>query len=1034
MIRINFNNLFKGKGIATPEEKARIFELKKKSEDLEKELKEKEANLSTGLDTLSPEEKVEHMREMIELQNQKRESNMARLDLERNIREGKNSQQNKKEEKKTKTPEEKIEEFLNQYNLKDKMVLDFEDLSIGQKMFVIENTKKRIVDIVKDDAETQYSVYFKEKMRATNKETKWLHQEIAKTIKVGKTGLKESMLKEAKLKDLESEAFKALIYGKGGEDLLKNNLGIIVNNAKEQEIAYDNEEGKTKIYYESYSREDGQEYTIEERQVIVDFNRAANEFRNIPYEWGQENKVGLGKNKNKKKYEEIKTSYEQAKIELLKLKSSKEDPNKKGGAMLEVAQIDSRIQMEQLLNTHPEFEKEIQTLERESGWREGIKDLKNFTNNLTGKNMANRLFLAIGYTARGLSKGALAASNLSGFTFGSSLIVGGALGYFRGKLKGKENLEASKKAARHGKARKELLKGVQATDSVVLYEKLNQLINQIEISGTKEEREKYVSMLSVRTEHTQGKIENGQVNFGNSKTALENQFKLITALNKAVVLKSAEDNNKELKTRLNRLLSHTGERVSKERNKAQKEFIKEQASRGMLIGAVGTTIGYGIRYLGENLGWWGHGGGKHLTEDSPTGPIPETKPEEVKIVPPVIPAEEVKIEETVPQNTTEDVVKDNHGEGIHRFQQPKEGPKIEKVEEEIVPKEKEVEQVKVEEKIEKVADKEADPTSKVQGSKIVWTEGESGSQNNIKDPTQSVQGSNIEWTEGKSGSAENIKDRTQVIQGSNIRRGYMDIESGEDAPVAKPEETPTTEEKPHIEEGPKEDPSTSTKEEDYREPTTENGNKMGPPTEEEYMEPTTGKSAPVEEKLTEKIEGSPKVVAQEPQPEEYREPVSEVDYKEGRIPEEEYEEPVTKNTTEDAIKNIEPKTKEPNIESEYGEPGQDTLPTSENPYGLSETQLQEVKTFNNENLSKVFGEKMNIWENIKNNPASSEITSEGITDEKKAFIKYLKKLRDVTGLEPRRETIVSRAETNSEYIKRALEYAIKQNKLSQLKL
>ena len=77
---------------------------------------------------------------------------------------------------------------------------------------------------------------------------------------------------------------------------------------------------------------------------------------------------------------------------------------------------------------------------------------------------------------------------------------------------------------------------------------------------------------------------------------------------------------------------------------------------------------------------------------------------------------------------------------------------------------------------------------------------------------------------------------------------------------------------------------------------------------------------------------------------------------------------------------------------------------------------------------------MNIWENIKNNPASSEITSEGITDEKKAFIKYLKKLKDVTGLEPKPETFVSRAETNSEYIKRALEYAIKEKKLSQLKM
>lgn len=1032
MIRINFNNPFT-KGKATPEEKARILELNNKVREVEEEKNQKEQEMSQGLTSLSGEEKLERMREIIALQNEKREHNRAKIDLEREIREGRSS---KKEEKKVikQTPEEKIAEFLTEYNLKDKMGDDFEDLSIGQKMFVIENTKKRIVDIVKDDAETQYSVYYKNKMRAVNTEAKSVYQKIAKTIKISKTSIKESLMKAMELKNLESEAFNSLIHGKKGEELLKDNLGILVSSAKEQEIAYDNEEGKTRIYYESYSREDGQEYTMEERQVIVDFNRTANEFRNLPYEWGQENKVGLGKNKNKKIYEETKASYEQSKIELLKLKSSKEDPNKKGSAMLEVSQIDSRIQMEQLLNTHPEFEKEIQTLERESGWREDVKDLKNLANNLTGKNMANRLFMGIGYTARGLSKGAFAASNLGGLTFASSIAIGGTLGYFKGKLKGKETLEERRRGARHGKKDESDEKN-NVVDATNLSKRLDSLLVSLENATTEEERTEALDRLKRRLSYSKEKIENGLVNFGNSQDSLENKFNFISKLSNAAVLSSSLEKSarRDIDQRLREYLTKRKDSI----NSKQKEFIREQAKRGILVGAGFATMGYGIRWLGEHTGWWGQGGGKHLTEDSPTGPIPETKPTVEQVVPPVQttpPEVEVVVEPAV-EESPEEVVKDGHSKGIHRFEEPKV-----KTEKEYVPLETEkgseenLTPPKEVEKEVKIEDKNVDPTSRVQGSKIEWKEGESGSQENIKDPTSKVQGSQIVWNQKESGSVENIKDRTQVVQGSDIRRGYMDIESGEDAPVAKPEETPVVEEKPHIEEGVKEDPSTSTTEEDYREPTTENGNKMGPPTEDEYMEPTTKQGSPVEEKITEKTEGAPKVSVEESQSEEYREPTSEIDYKEGNVPEEEYNEPVAEKTPENMPNNPEKEIRKPNIESEYEEPGENTPPTSENPYGLNNVELQEVKTLSNENLSKVFGEKMNIWENIKNNPASNEITSEGITDEKKAFIKYLKKLKDVTGLEPKAETFVSRAETNSEYIKRALEYAIKQNKLSQLKL
>ena len=87
MIRINFNNPFT-KGKATPEEKARILELNNKVREVEEEKNQKEQEMSQGLTSLSGEEKLERMREIIALQNEKREHNRAKIDLEREIREG----------------------------------------------------------------------------------------------------------------------------------------------------------------------------------------------------------------------------------------------------------------------------------------------------------------------------------------------------------------------------------------------------------------------------------------------------------------------------------------------------------------------------------------------------------------------------------------------------------------------------------------------------------------------------------------------------------------------------------------------------------------------------------------------------------------------------------------------------------------------------------------------------------------------------------------------------------------------------------
>ena len=472
-----------------------------------------------------------------------------------------------------------VGDIIEKFNLDSLLPREFENLRERQKIRVLENLKRRMVDIVKSDAETQYSETWKKKSWG------------------GK--IWSGISKEKDLKNLEKKVFGEIKNTNEGKELIKRDLEVLVKRAENQEIAILGD-GRPHILY--FEAEKG--FREPEIEATDNFNIKANEFAGVPYEWGQE-KNG----RNKKKYEKIKAEYEKARSEILEIKLREERPDEKGQAMLKILETDNLVQMEQLLNTHPEFEQALGDFERSASGKEAIKTAGNFLETMTGgKNLTNKLLTAGGFGARMAARGAVMASGMTVITALAAPVIGGIIGYWRGKIRAVGTLEERQKEARRGK-KDESKEKVATVDALHLSKRLEEIMDEITDLSKLKTQPKRLAQLSARIDHTQGKIEKGQVNFGDAKSALVNQFNLINSLNKALVLMQIMPNerSKETREKIDSMLGVIAGNIAEKTSQAQEEFIKKQAKRGMWYGAGFASAGYALRYFGEYMGWWGHG-------------------------------------------------------------------------------------------------------------------------------------------------------------------------------------------------------------------------------------------------------------------------------------------------------------------------------------------------------------------------------------------------------------------------------------------
>jgi hypothetical protein len=520
---------------------------------------------------------------------------------------------------------------------------EFANLEEGQKIFILKNLKNRIVDIVKSDAQTQYSEYLKEKMvksEGGNRASK-----IFKGIQNIGIGLKEKFKQEVIMKNLENKVFNELLNTEENKKLISEDLEMLTKNAKEKTIQLDSENNPTVIYLDPKDTEI-ENLTFEEAKAISEYNSAANKFREIPYEWGQEGKTILAG--HKRKYEDAKEKYNKARDIVLEIKSNREKKGEKGKAITEMLQLDNALQLDQLLNTHPELEKEFDNLSKDAGFKDYLTSGKGFGKNLIGRGGVNALLTGAGFTLRMGTKlvaGITATSTVaaSSITFVAAPIIGGSVGALRARFRGKETLAQRQKEARYGK-KDENKEAKNIVDAKNLTERMNDTIKAVENATTPEKKNQYLDQLKRRINYTQEKIENGLVNFGDNKSVLNNQFNLVNNLNNALILSSSleETTRKDVDERLEDFLLYKKEKI----NEAQKKFIHKQMRKGALMGAGFATAGYGVRYLGEHFGWWGQPSGEKALQN-----ITETNPEDLKKIDPEV----IKIIKSIENLGTEKV-------------------------------------------------------------------------------------------------------------------------------------------------------------------------------------------------------------------------------------------------------------------------------------------------------------------------------------------------------------------------------------------
>ncbi len=511
-----------------------------------------------------------------------------------------------KKAEKEKTFEDEIESFIQDIGIDEQNSKDFEKLTLPQKLKIVQDLKRRIVDIIKEDAETQYSDFVKNSSGFTG----FLNK------------IRSITSKERDTRDLENTLFKKLKESPEGKAIISQNISLLIESTKDKDIGI-TPEGKVSVIYIKTSEIEN--LTPEEQKEVLLFNLKASVFTTKPYEWGQE-KSG----KNKRNYEQAKKEYEEAREKVLKIKTNRE--KEKGMATLDLLMIDNQIKMEQILNTHPEAEKLLSDFSKTAGYKDLLKDTGKILNTITGgKKWENKLLFIGGYGARIGLKALTAATTITGLGAVGTFAVGGVLGGLKARYRAKETLEERQKQARRGKEDTSKEKKLN-TDVTQLNKRLTALIEELKKPDlTPEAKAKALSMLAARIEHTQGKIEKGLVNFGDAKSTLINQFNLIKNLNDALVLREIHSSeiNIQTKERIDKLVKTAGDKILEKTTEAQKDFIKKQMWQGAAYGAGFATAGYVARWAGEHFGWWGHhaettGTTRHDDLNTQTPKVPQT--------------------------------------------------------------------------------------------------------------------------------------------------------------------------------------------------------------------------------------------------------------------------------------------------------------------------------------------------------------------------------------------------------------------------
>src|SRR3989338_7131744 len=430
---------------------------------------------------------------------------------------------------------------INQKELRE--IPGYGELTDGQKEMVFENLRQVTLGRIQEEAQKEY--------RKNTAESKFLGrvwQGISKRYQI------------AKLERAQSSAFESGGIASHGKYLEK-----LIAGAREGPEAIRNKDGTLEIKFVSenaYKELVGHDASAAEGEFIDSLNASIANFAKIPDEWA----LPTATKKEKKAYEAAKEEYENARHALIERMN-----HGRGGqyALEKALNLDEKVSMTQFLSSHPDVEKELQTINSKKLW------VRAFQNVATERG----LYFAFGTASRSIAVGLLGALGAP--------IAAASMGGFIAHRRAKETVSTAARMSRRGQvktAEREKSSGERVmresrdyAKAEVLAQRIDSLIQKLDYGDQKSGI--HLKHLDRLVQLTESKLEDGLVNFGKDAQRIENQFTLTKRLGIARAHLFEKKHGRELHERLDTVLTGRKEKVSRE----QKKYVRSQVIKGALL-------------------------------------------------------------------------------------------------------------------------------------------------------------------------------------------------------------------------------------------------------------------------------------------------------------------------------------------------------------------------------------------------------------------------------------------------------------------
>ena len=430
---------------------------------------------------------------------------------------------------------------INQKELRE--IPGYGELTDGQKEMVFENLRQVTLGRIQEEAQKEY--------RKNTAESKFLGrvwQGISKRYQI------------AKLERAQSSAFESGGIASHGKYLEK-----LIAGAREGPEAIRNKDGTLEIKFVSenaYKELVGHDASAAEGEFIDSLNASIANFAKIPDEWA----LPTATKKEKKEYETAKEEYENARHALIERMN-----HGRGGqyALEKALNLDEKVAMTQFLSSHPDVEKELQTINSKKLW---VRALQNVATE-------RGLYFAFGTASRSIAVGLLGALGAP--------IAAASMGGFIAHRRAKETVSTEARMSRRGQvktAEREKSSGERVmresrdyAKAEVLAQRIDSLIQRIDDGDQKSGI--HLKHLDRLVQLTESKLEDGLVNFGKDVQRIENQFTLTKRLGIARAHLFEKKHGRELHERLDTVLTGRKEKVSRE----QKKYVRSQVIKGALL-------------------------------------------------------------------------------------------------------------------------------------------------------------------------------------------------------------------------------------------------------------------------------------------------------------------------------------------------------------------------------------------------------------------------------------------------------------------